>query len=101
MTNLILIDCASTAHLFINQNMVQNIRKAVFLLCLRINNSTNILEKEAMCDDITIQFNEDAIANVLRFELLIETGIVALDSAKYSFMFYFPEKKGWIEFDKL
>jgi len=55
---LILLDCISTIHLFINQSLVKNTRNSSSLLFLGINNSTKIVKLKADYDGIEVWYNK-------------------------------------------
>ena len=79
--------------MFINYNLVSNIRKALFLLYLNTNNGANITEKEANYNRIIVQFNELAIINILGYRLLTNSEYIVSDSIAYLSIFYYIEVK--------
>ena len=54
-----------------------------------------------MYDDIEVQFNPTAMANVLSHGLLAEKYRIVEDSAFHSSIFMHKPGKGWYEFEKL
>ena len=58
LSNFILLDYASTVHLFMNHRLVQNVRKAFFPLHLGTNNGTNVTDQEADFEDLTVWTSE-------------------------------------------
>ena len=101
LKNVILVDCASTAHLLANSKMVSNAYKTHFSLCLGASSSTNATAKELTYRSMRVWFNHQTISNVLSYVLLAESWRVIAHSFPHGRMICFIEGEGWMIIEKL